>query len=126
MSRFISASVLLALVIALCVYTLITLNIHKEELFSSLDVIISTAEQEDYGTAQTLSKRFDEQWTAFEKMHMRYIRKHQLDSITMSSARLASLATQESRAEFLAELHSVRAQIYHLWEGEQPIWRNLF
>ena len=65
-------------------------------------------------------------WYAHKNELTRYISQQRIDDITATAIRLVPLSALEEKAEFEAEMRSLRIKVEELWEAHSPSFSSLF
>lgn len=125
MKRFYLSLCIFLILVGICSYSLYHVYDTRAEIFAATDAMSAAAEAGRMEEALRLSLEFESYWRKEEGSLVRYVRHAELDTITASVAKLGPLSTQETVAEYLAEVHLVRNIIDHIWKSEQPGWRNV-
>lgn len=119
MNRVRVSITILITVMLLSILGLWYLHNTQQEMTQLLTQAYAAAEVDDYDGAEQLAEEFDRTWHRHEQYLILYIRHHQIDEITSTSARLAPLAANGEEGEFLAECKKILATLEHIYESEK-------
>ncbi len=119
----------LALLVGVCVmagHSLWFLTDARDTIFVLTDEINAAYTSGDYNTAYQKSRELVNYWGNTHSTLALFFRRHQLDELSESIAKLSPYIMYEEDAEILAELSRIRERISSLWDSEQPKLRSVF
>ena len=121
--------VALALLVGVCVmagHSLWFLTDARDTMFMLTDEIHTAYTGKDYSTAYEKSQELVTYWGNTHTTLALFFRRHQLDELSESIARLSPYIIYHEDAEILSELSRIRERISSLWDSEQPKLRSVF
>ena len=120
------AILVLALLFLLCIWNSASMTGRADHLRGQLDQAEQLARAEDWEGACQLLRESHGDWTA-DRTLLRVISTHDLlDEAEALYRRSLAFAGNRDGSEFLADLSSLRAQLFLLAEREQPRLSNIF
>lgn len=125
MKRFYICIVLFALTIASCQLCMHQLYTVKETLLEELEQLTQAAQELPAEDVYQLAVQFQDSWEQKEHRIMSFVRHGDLDTMTISVARLPQLILQGDIGEFHSEADVVRTLISHIWDSERIALRNI-
>ena len=116
----------LVLLLLLCIWNSVSMTSRTDRLREQLDRAEALAMAEDWeGTCQLLRKSHQD-WTA-DRTLLRVVSTHGLlDEAEVLYRRSLAFAADRNEGEFLADLSSLKAQLFLLAEREQARLSNIF
>ena len=117
---------LLAIISAVCAYSLILVTSTKEKMLDDINAITAAAKSEDHDETVWRVESLSAYWKHQESRIMHFVRHDHIDNIAQNVSRLSTLAEYEETAELIAELSSIAWQITHVWQAERPTLKNTF
>ena len=94
-----------------------------------MTVLLNTAEQEavsgQYEEAKNTAQKMKAVWEEKEKRLLIYIRHNEIDDIGKCISELKYLAEFGDTAEFCSKLEQTKGLVYHIWESELPLFKNI-
>ncbi len=126
MKRFYFSLFIIALMVALSIFTLNHLYKTKNQLIEKIDSIAFSIQGNDKSAAAQKTKELTDAWKQVEPQMIRYVRHSEIDLITSIVARLEPLLIYQNTSEFMANLNEMRTMVEHVWESEVPNFTNLF
>ena len=120
------AVLLLVFLLLLCIWNGVSMTSRTDHLREQLDEAETLAKANDWeGTCQVLQESHRD-WTA-DRTLLRVVSTHGLlDEAEVLYRRSLAFAADRNEGEFLADLFSLRAQLFLLAEREQACLSNIF
>ena len=126
MKRVIFCVLVLIMIAFVCRQTFMHITATRDRMMTDISLLSAAAENGDHDEMVWRARELTEYWNAEERWLMHFVRHSHIDSITLSIARLNTLAQHQETVELLAELSVIAWQITHIWESEQPSLKNAF
>ena len=103
------------------------LNAHntRNEMESLLYQAEQAAVSGQFKQAKAAAEKIKSVWDEKEKRLLLYIRHNEIDDIGKSISELKYLAEFGDSAEFCSKLDQTKGLIYHVWESELPLFKNI-
>lgn len=124
MKHFITALVLMALIVVYSVIASICLNNWQKDVTDIIDDIRLCNENNDSGGASAAADELTDVWVKIEKKMSLFVLEDKLSAVSSSIAKVPQFVT-EANDELDAELESIRRQLELIYHGELPLWYNL-
>lgn len=119
MKRIIICAVLLVLAVWVSVFSSVRVNSVSEELDLRVDSILAALKNGEKKQITEQTASLTEYWEGQEKVLGRVIRHSYTDAITVSMARIQSLAEFEDYGELSAELAGIKRNMRHIRSSEE-------
>ncbi len=125
MTRIITAIALVLIVISGCVAGEIVVNRCNDKISAAIDNATALAEAGDIVKAEEAANQTEASFSECEGALAVFINHTLVEDLGEQIARLPTLATEETKAEFLSELASARVMLIHIVRDNKPTLLNI-
>ncbi len=125
MSRIIIAAVLVAAVAVACIASELTVHSCSNRISDAMDNAAELAEQGNLTAAQAAATKAESVFKGCEGALAVFINHSLVEQLGEQIARLPTLASAETQAEFLSELSSARVMLAHIVRDNHPTLLNI-
>lgn len=115
---------ILVFISLLTAYLTIRLDFILDEFSAQIDLVEQALESG--GDVKSAATSATECWESHTSELTRFIPQYRVDDITATAVRLPFLSEMDDKAEFEAELNTIRNKIKQMWEAHSPSLSSLF
>ena len=125
MSRIIASVILVLIVIGSCVTGEVIVHNCNDKISSKIEVAAKLADSGDIAGAEKAARATESAFADCEGALAVFINHTLVEDLGEQIARLPTLATEETKAEFLSELASARIMLTHIVRDNRPTLLNI-
>lgn len=125
MKRLIICPILLAVILFICIFSLIVTDKRVNNMTQIAEQVKQAAIDENFEEAHNLYQELNSTWHESEKIFALYLRHNDYDSLVQSIAAMGGYVRFAEQPELVAECEAVIADLMHLNESQQITWENI-
>lgn len=126
MKKFVSALVILVIVLVSGVLSIRYFKSSSDQLVKSIENTSTLVSQENWSAAKTGVETIDKEWSSTEKTWALLTDHVEVDNIELSLKKSREYINTGSSSEAMAELEGLKFMVEHIYSKEQFNLKNIF